>query len=186
MPSLQELTTEWTTTKRASFMSRLDALTADTPIATYTTLLSDINTYLNQVNTNEIDTILKENETLKKSISIYIQQLYEVKELVETAISRDKSLRSKNTDVSSHALFLLDRPIRRYMIPYLWVFSILFIGVALYIFKSSFPAIQYDFQTIFGMIYLFFSDRIVINVLLVVAIITIVFLSLKVAGVFGK
>jgi hypothetical protein len=123
-----------------------------------------------------------------------IQQLYKIKEKtkvdVESAIARDELLRSRDTDLTSHQLFLLKRPVRKAIIPYLWVLSILFIGVALVIFKWMAPPLPSDSfingESFSMMIAEFFENKFVYISIIVSLLIVIFFLSLKVAGVFGK
>jgi hypothetical protein len=106
---------------------------------------------------------------------------------VTSAIARDELLRSRNTDVTRHQLFLLDRPIRRGLIPYLWVLAILFIGVGLVIFRMTMPELSFSSNGgILTILIAFFSNRGVLVSLLVTALIVILFLSLKIGGVFGK
>ena len=107
---------------------------------------------------------------------------------VESAVARDELLRSRNTDVSRHKLFLLDRPIRKDTIPYLWVFAIFFIGIGLIIFKMGIPDIPStgSFSEIIGMVLQLLTSKLVLGTLLVTALIVIIFLSLTVAGVFKK
>jgi hypothetical protein len=110
---------------------------------------------------------------------------------IESAIARDKLLRSRETDVTSHQLFILDRPVRRGLIPYLWVVSILFIGVGLVIFKMSAPTIiapvvANGSPSTMNMVIEFITNKVVLGSLLTTAIIVIIFLALKIAGVFGK
>jgi len=111
---------------------------------------------------------------------------------VDSAVARDKLLRSRETVTSSHTLFLLDRPIRQGMIPYLWVISVLFIGVALLIIKMIAPPTTLGVNaygqpiSMIAMITGFFTNRTTLITLLVSAFIVILFLSLKIGGAFGK
>ena len=106
---------------------------------------------------------------------------------VESAVARDELLRSRETDVNAHKLFLLDRPVRKAMIPYLWVLSLFLVGIAILIFKQLSPTIlMVDLPTFFTLVGQFFQDPTVLISLLVAALITILFLALKIAGVFGK
>lgn len=91
--------------------------------------------------------------------------------------------------------FLLDRPVRKGMIPYLWALGVLFIGIAIYLLYMSAKVMGFtntsEGQTSFFMIivaYLYdvFSNKTVLLSLLIAALIVILFLSLKVGGVFGK
>lgn len=142
---------------------------------------------------NDLAGLLKENGEVQKQIHNLEKIQKEIKIDVETAIARDELLRSRNTDVTSHQLFLLGRPIRRGLIPYLWVISILFIGVGLIVFKMTMPSfgigatgVAVGNQSILGLVLDFFSNKVVLISLLISALIVILFLSLKVAGVFGK
>jgi len=152
----------------------------------YAALNNDILEYLKQSsNNNNLSELLTKNGTLQQQIKNLQKVEDELKIDVESATARDELLRSRNNDISSHQLFLLDRPVRRGMIPYLWVFSILFIGIGLVIFKMLFPAtdMEQNMSYVVTMIYEFFSNQMVLFVLLGVAIITIIFLSLKVVNV---
>lgn len=139
--------------------------------------------------------ILNENGELQKQINRLEKIQSEMKVDVESAIARDELLRTRDTDINRHKLFLVDRPVRRGLIPYLWVLSILFIGVALVIFKITAPTLNlsmgstntYGTETSFmAMLLGFITNKIVLGSLLISTLIVILFLSLKVAGVFGK
>lgn len=174
--------------------------TAESIQGRYSALNDDIQKYIaSQAQGNNLSGLLQENGELQKQINRLEKIQDEVKVDVESAIARDELLRSRNTDVTRHQLFILDRPIRRGLIPYLWVLSVLFIGVGLVIFRMTAPTIgiavgnaasnaaMYGAQaTVPGMIMGFFSNRVVLTSLLVSALIVIFFLSLKIAGVFGK
>ena len=112
---------------------------------------------------------------------------------VESAIARDDLLRTRNTDITRHKLFILDRPVRKGLIPYLWVIAILFIGIGLIIFRITVPSIglggvsaSTTNTSVISMIIEFITSKIVLGSLLISALIVILFLSLKIAGVFGK
>ena len=67
----------------------------------------------------------------------------------------------------------------------------MFIGVGLVIFKMIMPSLQLDptsttTYSIYYMIMEIITNRVVIGSLIASALIVILFLSLKVAGVFGK
>lgn len=131
--------------------------------------------------------LLAENGELQKQLLRLRKVKDEMKVDVESAVARDELLRSRETDVNAHQLFLLDRPVRKAMIPYLWVLSFLFVGIAILIFKQLAPTfVLLDLPTLFGLVGEFFQDRTVLVALLIAALITILFLALKIAGVFGK
>ena len=150
---------------------------------------------------NDINNHLKENATnsnLSGSLSSngelmqYIQELEkkneELKVDVETALARDELLRSRNTKRDSHSLFLLDRPIRKPVIPYLWVLSILFIGLGLIMIKMTMPQLDLPMDSagyLYTIVTDFISNRAVLVSIIAAAIIVIIFLSLKIAGVFN-
>lgn len=166
----------------------------------YSALNDDIQKYIaSQAQGNNLSGLLQENGELQKHINRLEKIQDEVKVDVESAIARDELLRSRDTNVTRHQLFILDRPVRRGLIPYLWVLSVLFIGVGLVIFRITAPSIgvaignasanatMYGAQaTLPGMLMGFFSNRVVLTSLLVSAFIVIFFLSLKIGGVFGK
>jgi len=155
----------------------------------YYALLSDINTYLKQHATQtNLSGSLRDNGTLTETIKELEKKNEQLNVDVETALARDELLRSRNTKRDSHALFLLDRPIRKPVIPYLWVLSILFIGLGLIMIKMTMP--QLDLPMDFaGYLYAvtmnFISNRAVLVSIIAAAIIVIIFLSLKIAGVFN-
>lgn len=135
-------------------------------------------------------------------IQTHIQQLHDendkMKTDVETALARDELLRSKDQTGNGHTLYVLDRPIRRGMIPYLWVLAVLFVGIGVLLFYWLTPMIllpvgpnmnQTPIQTgssILTMLMEILTDRTIWIGLFIAACIVILFLSLKIAGVFGK
>ena len=134
---------------------------------------------------NDLAGLLKDNGELQRQI-IRLEKIQDEMRIdVTSSIARDELLRSRNTDVTRHQLFILDRPIRRGLIPYLWVLAVLFIGVGLVIFRMTMPTIIFEGGTGFSLLALF-ENRGVLIALLVTALIVIIFLSLKIAGVFGK
>lgn len=148
---------------------------------------------------NNLSGLLTENGELQKQINRLEKIQNEMKVDVESAIARDELLRSRNTDITRHQLFILDRPVRRGLVPYLWVLSVLFIGVGLVIFRMTAPTLgiaagnaavnasMYGVSASIQMMILgFFSNRAVLVSLFVSALIVILFLSLKIAGIFGK
>jgi hypothetical protein len=154
----------------------------------YASLNSEI---LNYLKDNAKDTNLSGLLTDSGELQITINRLEtiqkDMKVDVESSIARDKLLRSRDTDISRHQLFILDRPVRKGLIPYLWVISVLFIGIGLIILKSTFPVAANSTNiSVLSMIMEFLTNKIVFSSLLGSALIVIIFLSLKIAGVFGK
>jgi len=155
----------------------------------YSSLNDDILLYLrNNAKDTDMSGLLTENGELQKQINRLEKIQEEIKIDVESSITRDKLLRSRDTDVTRHQLFILDRPIRKGLIPYLWIISVLFIGIGLVIFKMSMPSLETDVSSgsILYMAMEFVTNKIVLGSLLMSALIVILFLSLKVAGVFGN
>lgn len=155
----------------------------------YSSLNDDILVYLrNNAKDTDMSGLLTENGELQKQINRLEKIQEEIKVDVESSISRDKLLRSRDTDVTRHQLFILDRPIRKGLIPYLWVISVLFIGVGLVILKMNIPSLDTDVGSgsIIYIVSEFITNKIVLGSLLLSALIVILFLSLKVAGVFGN
>jgi hypothetical protein len=137
--------------------------------------------------------ILTENGELMKQINRLEKIKSDIKIDVTSAIARDELLRSRNTEVTRHQLFLLDKPVRKGLIPYLWVLSVLFIGIGLVIFRMTFPSFGIGASTnvstdgsVIEMLMEFITNKVVLVSLLISALITILFLALKIAGVFGK
>jgi len=153
----------------------------------YSDLNQNIIQYVSNESKNDISTLLIENGDIQKKIKNLEKVQDEMKVDVESAIARDDLLRSRDTDMSRHKLFLLERPVRKGILPYLWVISVLFIGIGLFIYKKTFPNFG-----IFGSVGLsgsggsvieFLTSKIVLGSLLIGAVITILFLSLRVGGV---
>jgi hypothetical protein len=101
----------------------------------------------------------------------------------QTAITRDKILRSGNGTVTNHQVYLLGRPLRPASIPYLWALSTLFIGFALLIFYMYYPYETPDIETILFDLYLLFTDPFTWAILFSIASVVILFLSLRIAKV---
>jgi hypothetical protein len=158
----------------------------------YYRLNEDIITFLGgQAKDNNLAGLLTENGELQKQINRLNKITDEIKIDVESAIARDEILRSRDTDISRHNLFLLDRPVRRGMIPYLWAISILFIGIGIIIFNNYIPSFTLSTNVtnqipFTDLLYNFISNKMVIFSLIGALLLVILFLSLKIAGIFGK
>ena len=101
----------------------------------------------------------------------------------QTAITRDKILRSGNGTVTNHQIYMLGRPLRPASIPYLWALSTLFIGFALLIFYSYYPYELPDIEVILFDLYLLFTDPFTWAILFSIASVVILFLSLRIAKI---
>lgn len=162
----------------------------------YLDLYNDITTYLKTQSTSlNLSGLLQKNGELQLTIKQLQKVQDEMKVDMESAIARDELLRSKDTKMNSHDLFLVGRPVRKGMIPYLWALGVLFIGVAIYLLYMSAKVMGFTntsegqasiFMIIVTYLYDVFSNKMVLLSLLIAALIVILFLSLKVAGVFGK
>jgi hypothetical protein len=159
--------------------------------AGYATLHADITTFLTSAaKENDLKGKLAENGELQNEIQRMETLQKEMKVDVESAVARDDLLRTRNTNVTRHQLFLLDRPIRRGAIPYLWALSVLFIGIGLILFHTYAPTIFAQNALANAgavsapfLLYEFITSKAVLIPLLVSAMIVILFLSLKVARV---
>lgn len=195
----------WNTT-RSQFQSDYDAISNDytgkSDPATLQTL-KDRSIYLfNNINSTLSTEMADQptSELLSKTgrLQQQIQRLHKIKKDikvdVESAVARDEVLRSRDTKLNSHKLFLLNRPIRKGVIPYLWVLSVLLIGVSLILFRMMLPeSTSSTFSNGLGssmsislMVSEFFENKMVLISIIVAMLIVVLFLGLKMAGIFGK
>jgi hypothetical protein len=156
----------------------------------YKQLHSDISTTLEcSAQSNNLSGVLTLAGSVQTQINKLEKRKKELQVEVDTALARDELLRSQEVKVTTHQLFLLDRPIRRGMIPYLWALSVFFIGIGLVLYKMYLPSIGPDMATIVGietsLMDLLFNRTVLIS-LLVCIIVIIVVVSLKVGGVIGN
>ena len=158
----------------------------------YISLNDDILKYVGQeAKHNNLADLLTENGTLQKQINGLHKVEEQIKTDVESAIARDELLRSRKTDISPHKLFLLDRPVRRNMIPYLWVLSILCIGVGLIAMRMILPSLGMTPEELAAlssnfllMITSFFTNNVLFLSIIAALVVVIIVLSLVVGGVF--
>ena len=194
----------WNTT-RSEFQSEYDAISNDytgksDPTALQT--LKDRSTYLfNKINgvlstelaNQPTSELLSKTGTLQQQIQRLHKIKKDIKVDVESAVARDEVLRSRDTKLNSHKLFLLNRPIRKGVIPYLWVLSILFIGISLALFRMILPeSTTSTFSNGLGstmsislMVSEFFENKMVLISIVIALLIVVLFLGLKMAGIFG-
>jgi hypothetical protein len=153
----------------------------------YATLNTDIMTEIkNRATATNMSSLMSANAGLQNDITALQQQKKDMRVDVESALAREELLRSRTRDVTSHQLFILDRPVRKGMIPYLWVLSVVFVGIGMILFRTVFPVLP---VTAFDLSFMFqdvMNNTTIWIALLICALIVILFLSLKVAGVFGK
>lgn len=158
----------------------------------YISLNDNILKYISQeAKHNNLSDLLTENGTLQKQINGLHKVEQQIKTDVESAIARDELLRSRNTDISPHKLFLLDRPVRRNMIPYLWVLSVLCIGVGLIVMRMILPSLGMTPEELTAMssnfllmLTSFFTNNILFLSIIAALVVVIIILSLFVGGVF--
>jgi hypothetical protein len=128
--------------------------------------------------------IVTQNINALQSELTVLQQSYEDRyNDQQTAITRDKTLRSGNGAVTNHQVYLLGRPLRPASIPYLWALSTLFIGFALLIFYTYYPYEVPDIEVILFDLYLLFTDPFTWAILFSIASVVILFLSLRIAKI---
>lgn len=153
--------------------------------AEFDNLNKDIRTTITGI-TTEYDTgnMLKTNGDLQQDIMRLEKQKVEANNDASTAKLRDTLLKKRDTAVTRHQLFFLDRPVRSSSIPILWGLSILFVAAAIIVFKQLFPGVPTVPGNEFSLIYFFMDPRIWMA-LTAAAVIVIIFLVLKIVGVFG-
>jgi hypothetical protein len=158
----------------------------------YIALNNDILRYIKiEATRNNLPDLLTENGTLQTEINGLHTAEKQIKTDVESAVARDELLRSRNTDISPHKLFLLDRPVRRNMIPYLWVLSVLCIGIALIAMRMILPSLGMTKEELMAlssdfvlMITSFFTNNVLFLSIIAALVVVIIVLSLVVGGVF--
>ena len=159
----------------------------------------NISAYLTQQAQNyQLSDKLEQTGALQTQIQRLHEENDKMKTDVETAIARDELLRSREHTGNNHTLYLLDRPVRGGMVPYLWVISVLFVGIGVLCFYWLTPMILLPATgnvgiqgpsgvgSIIGMLTDVFYNRLTWMALFGAASLVILVLSLKVAGVFGK
>lgn len=153
----------------------------------YSTLNDDIiKLFKNEATNHNLSAILTENGELQNKITQLRTVQSNIKVDVETAVARDELLRSRNKDINSHQLFLFDRPVRRGMVPYLWTISVLLIGLGILLLRSVAPNLPpFSLFDMYNLIMTQYLTSNVLMLLLATCLITIIFLSLKIGGVFG-
>ena len=152
--------------------------------ADFDNLNKDIRTTITQI-TKEYDTgsMLKTNGDLQQDIIRLEKQKVESNNDAATANLRDTLLKERDTAITKHQLFFLDRPVRSSSIPILWGLSILFVAAAIIVFKQLFPTISTSGTEFSAMN--FFMDPRIWMALSIAAVIVIIFLVMKIVGVFG-
>lgn len=133
--------------------------------------------------TDSPDILAKDNEEYQKTLAGLVEQRDNLLEDQQVAELRDTVLRSGNTKVSNHQIYLLGRPLRPASIPYIWALSVLFIGAAILIFYMFFPYTVPPIDVILFDLYILFSTPRIWSILFGLASIIILFLSLRIANI---
>ena len=161
----------------------------------YVSLNDDILKFVGkEAKQNNMSDLLTKTGTLQKEITGLQRIQEEIKTDVESAVARDELLRSRDTDLNTHQLFILNRPVRRNMIPYLWVLSIVFVGIGLILLRMP-PLLPVRGVSNEEMVALsanfwyqltsFFTNNVMWIAIVGACMVVILFLGLKVGGVFG-
>jgi len=140
--------------KRKEYQERFDRLAIqgnNAPLNDYHTLYNEIKEHLIAKSSGPtLSALLEETSELKRKNNEMYKSLDKNKIDVDSAVARNELLRSRESNLTSHKLFLLNRPVRRNRLPYLWVLGVLFIGVALCIFNVMSPSLPISIQGIDG------------------------------------
>jgi len=158
----------------------------------YNALNDDILRYLKeQSKYNDMTQLLQESGTLQTQLTDLHRYKKEMKVDVESAVARDELLRTRETKLNEHQLFILDRPVRRNMIPYLWVLSVVFVGIGLVLLRKMIPELGISenearalSQSFMDMLSYYFTTNATWLGIIGACIIVILVLGLKVGGVF--
>jgi hypothetical protein len=151
--------------------------------------LADLNKQVaKQINTYsataDMDTMLLENGKLQATIKNLEKEVAEASNDEKAAELRDQILRSRDTNITKHQLFLLGRPLRPSFIPFLWALSVLFIGTGILLYAYFFPIPPELWPMTIASIMQTLSSPWVWGSLFGSACIVIFFLVLKIVGYF--
>lgn len=155
---------------------------------------NDLTTYLKeQAESYNLSGKLAETGRLQTQIRELEKERDALNTEVDTSVARDEALRTRNITGNAHTLYLLDRPVRQAMAPFLWAFSVLFVGVGVLFFYWLTPVLllpqranAFGTTSVAQVLSDIFASRYTWMALFGAASIVILFLSLKIAGKFGK
>jgi hypothetical protein len=158
----------------------------------YNALNDDILRYLKeQSKYNDMTALLQESGDLQTKLTKLHRFKKEMKTDVESAVARDELLRTRETKLNEHQLFILDRPVRRNMIPYLWVLSVVFVGIGLVLLRILKPELGLSENearalslSFWEMVSSYFTNNAIWLGIIGACIVVILVLGLKVGGVF--
>ena len=127
---------------QASYQQLQDAMTALNNLkGQYQAIHDDMIAQFSQYAAHyDFAAILRTNGELQKSIGQLQKLQKDIRVDVESAVARDELLRSRETETTSHSLFLMNRPLRKEIVPYLWVLAVFFVGVGLVFFHRLAPS----------------------------------------------
>lgn len=91
-----------------------------------------VSAYISNFDSGTSKDLIQKNNELTTQINALYQKHKDLKIDLETAERRDEILRTRKTDISPHRLFLIDKPVRKGIIPALYCFSILFISAGIF------------------------------------------------------
>lgn len=149
-------------------------------------LNSDVSKTLQTISSNsDMSKLLLENGMLQQVNQALDKEQNLLQEDVASAELRDELLRTKDSNITKHQLFLLGRPLRPSTIPYLWALAVLFIGGSLLMFQQMAPPIMPLFQTTgeSSMWTQYLADPRLWGSLAGALAIVVIFLSLRIANV---
>lgn len=151
------------------------------------TLNKNIGDKLREISTqNDTGSLLTTNGQIQSEIRELEKKNAELKADAETAMLRDELVKDRNTAVNRHQLFFLNKPLNKSSIPFLWGLSILFVGIGVLIFKEMFPiGFVVTPGTGFNLISFITDPRVLIAITLA-SIIVIIFLVMKILGIFDS
>ena len=138
----------------------------------------------NYSKTADMDSLLIENGKLQAAIKPLEEKAANATNDEKAAELRDQILRSRDTAITKHQLFLLGRPLRPSFIPFLWALSVLFIGTGILLYTYFFPIPPELWPMTLASIYTTLSSPWVWGSLFGAAAIVIFFLVLKIVGYF--
>lgn len=164
--------------------SRFDIVNAK--LNEFSTLNKDITNKLQEISAqNDTGQLLSQNGSLLQDIKQLETKVEEYKGDAESAQLRDELVKDRNTAVNRHQLFFLNKPLSKSSIPFLWGLSILFVGIGVLIFKQMFPLSLTATPGTFNIIQYLLDPRVLIA-LVVASLIVVIFLTMKILGVFDS
>jgi hypothetical protein len=152
----------------------------------YDTLKAEIAGYNDEFKTATLDSVLQNTGFTQQELKRLEEINKRLDDDIETARARTELLRSGNTKRNSHMLFLLDRPVRKQSIPFLWLASIICVGIALIMARTITASIDIPGTVLGYFAYTVTSalqNPVLLQTLLISAVVIIIFLSLKIARV---